>query len=68
MTRTSELFVTSTPSNNPAPTELTALDKTLYFVADDGIHGHELWKSDGSESGTVMVKDIFPGHFSALLK
>jgi ELWxxDGT repeat protein len=34
---------------------------TVYFVADDGIHGSELWKSDGSRSGTVMVKDIFPG-------
>jgi trimeric autotransporter adhesin len=33
----------------------------LYFRASDGIHGYELWTSDGTEAGTVMVKDILPG-------
>jgi len=23
--------------------QLTAADGTLYFTADDGVHGHELW-------------------------
>jgi trimeric autotransporter adhesin len=34
---------------------------TLYFVADDGITGPELWISTGSETGTYLVKDIYPG-------
>lgn len=33
-----------------------------FFVADDGVHGEELWISDGSEAGTRMVRDILPGH------
>jgi ELWxxDGT repeat protein len=34
---------------------------TLYFTAQDTTYGWELWKSDGSSAGTVLVKDIRPG-------
>jgi ELWxxDGT repeat protein len=42
-------------------TKLTAVGNTLYFIANDGVHGPELWKSDGTTEGTVLVKDIRPG-------
>lgn len=32
----------------------------VFFAADDGTHGEELWATDGTTSGTSMVKDINP--------
>ena len=32
-----------------------------YFCADDGVHGEELWATDGTPEGTYMVKDIYEG-------
>ena len=33
----------------------------IYFAADDGEHGIELWMTDGTEEGTELVKDINEG-------
>ncbi|UUO06839.1 dockerin type I domain-containing protein [Blastopirellula sp. J2-11] len=39
---------------------LTVVNGEVFFAADDGLHGFELWKSNGTDVGTVMVADINP--------
>ena len=49
-------------STTPAsPSSLTNVNGTLFFRAYDDVHGYELWKTDGTAMGTVVVKDINPG-------
>jgi ELWxxDGT repeat protein len=49
------------PGADSTPVNLVDVNGVLYFVANDGVQGNELWKSDGSASGTMLVKDIHPG-------
>lgn len=41
-----------------APVQSASL---IFFSAPDGLHGRELWCTDGTPNGTYMVKDINPG-------
>jgi ELWxxDGT repeat protein len=34
----------------------------LYFTADDGVHGNEIWKTNVTSQSTQMVKDITPDY------
>ena len=42
-------------------TELVEFGGKLYFAADDGVNGNELWVTDGTTEGTILVEDLNPG-------
>lgn len=46
----------------------TSVGSSMFFRPDDGVHGDELWKSNGTPGGTVLVKDINPGGFGSELQ
>src|SRR5262249_4782442 len=56
----------SDPSNLTRVKGVNGATDTLYFSADDGANGRELWKSDGTNSGTVMVADVAQGSPSSI--
>jgi ELWxxDGT repeat protein len=41
-----------------APKALCVALGRLFFVASDGLHGDELWVTDGTADGTRMLKDL----------
>ncbi len=43
------------------PYYLVPFEGAAYFLADDGVHGQELWTSNGTAEGTHLVVDVRPG-------
>lgn len=50
----------SDPGTSGFPSSVT-IGNITYFEANDGIHGDELWQTDGTAGGSSLVADINPG-------
>lgn len=44
-----------------SPTSMCAVGGTLYFVANDGSHGYEIWRTDGTAANTSLLVDLAAG-------
>lgn len=55
------------PSGDSVPGEFTLWNGQLWFVADDGTTGRELWTSDTTGPGTALVADINPSGDSGIV-
>ena len=42
-----------------SPINYFLANNLLFFIANDAMHGNELWKSDGTLQNTNLVKDIY---------
>ena len=52
-------------SDNGSPAEIFTFEDNIFFKASDGTTDFELWKSDGTANGTILVKDIRDGGSSS---
>ena len=65
---TASLFKDIVPGPGSSyPGNLIEVNGTLFFSAFHPDTGSELWKSDGTEAGTVLVRDINPAGSSRFL-
>ncbi len=60
LVRAETVFRTSPPNQGSEPGPMAVTDDALYFSADDGIHGRELWCID-AQGRPRMVADFLPG-------
>ncbi len=42
----------------PAKRIFIGTNSQLFFIANNGSSGYELWRSDGTEQGTILIKDF----------
>ncbi len=53
------------PLGNGNPHDLTTIASVTYFAASDRDAGEELWRTDGTTSGTARVSDIAAGPYGS---
>ena len=64
-----DINTASTRKNSPSipsPAFITSAGSRVYFLGYDLNNGYELWSSDGTPTGTRIVRDIAPGNQDTL--
>jgi ELWxxDGT repeat protein len=54
-------------TNSSDPYYLITMGNRLFFEANDGTHGSELWTTDCNTLTTIMPQDVYPGANSGFL-
>ncbi|MCP4393998.1 MAG: hypothetical protein GY804_07010, partial [Alphaproteobacteria bacterium] len=52
--------IKSYSNGDASAVDLTQFNDAIYYSIDETGYGRELWKTDGTEAGTMLVKDINP--------
>jgi len=60
-----DIYVDANYFNSSGINNFIKVGATIYFTARDITNGFEVWKTDGTEGGTQMIKDNFPGNSSS---
>jgi ELWxxDGT repeat protein len=50
---------------NSAPRSWAVFKDRVYFLADDGVNGSEIWSTDGTAHGSFLLKNVIKGTDSA---
>ena len=53
---------------NSIPYSYCKVNNTLYFSHNDEVHGVELWRTDGTATGTYLVKDVNTGFVGSFVR
>lgn len=68
--QTPSLLIDASPApgatSQPAVLGPGPADGELLLALNDGVHGRELWRTNGTTAGTTMVADLVPGPGSAI--
>jgi len=46
-------------TNGSSPSNFAIFDSKLFFTANDGVVGSELWTTDGTSAGTALIQDFY---------
>ncbi len=67
VTIASQLADINPGSGSSFPSNLTSVNGRLFFTANNGTNGYQLWSSDGTRAGTMKVASLLQGSATTFL-